>query len=311
MFVVAGEALMDVYAGAPTATGLHLDARAGGSPFNVAVGLARLGARVAFLGGISGDAFGHRLEQMLSAEGVDRSLLVRSAAPTTLSIVSVGAGGGPSYAFHGHDAADRLVTPRGLPGLPEEARWLHVGSYSTVVEPVGGTLRGLAGQERTRRLVSYDPNVRLTVEPDVLRWHAVVEEMVALAHLVKVSGEDLQLLYPTQAPRTVAARWLAAGAWLVVVTLGGEGSIAYTARATATAPARPVRLIDTVGAGDTFQAALLAWLGEHGVTDEHALGALDEGALKELLGFASAAASITCSRRGADLPRRAEVLRAI
>ncbi|OUM02823.1 carbohydrate kinase family protein [Variovorax sp. JS1663] len=307
MFVVCGEALMDVYVLEATATGLRMDARIGGSPFNVAVGLARLGRRAALLTGLSRDAAGERLVQALAAEGVDPRLVVRSDAPSTLSVVSVDAAGMPHYTFYGHGTADRAIHADNLPALPAEARVLQFGSYALVVEPTGSALRALAARERGRRLVAYDPNVRLNVEPDLARWRQTVEAMAALAHIVKVSDEDLERLYPGSAPGEVARGWLAAGAHLVVLTRGAQGSEAWTHRLHATEAAVPVTVVDAVGAGDTFQAALLTWLDERGALSTEGLAALDAAGLAALLRFASRAAAITCSRRGADMPRRAEL----
>ncbi|MDM0058059.1 carbohydrate kinase family protein [Variovorax fucosicus] len=309
MFVVCGEALMDVYMGESTPVGMLLDARIGGSPLNVAQGLARLERPVAFLCGLSTDALGERLFASLQAERVDTSLLLRSDAPSTLSVVSVDAGGVPRYAFHGNGAADRQLTPANLPALPPATRVLQFGSYALAVEPVGSTLRALAARERERCLIAYDPNVRLNVEPDLAHWREVVELMASLAHLVKVSDEDLGLLYPAETPEQVAARWLAGGTALVAITRGSKGSSAWTAAAQADAPAQPVQVIDTVGAGDTFQAALLTWLDEHDALTPAALAALDARQLEALLRFATQAAAITCSRRGANMPRRAELPR--
>jgi fructokinase len=307
MFVVCGEALMDVYPGAATPEGLRLDARIGGSPLNVAQGLARLGQPVAFLAGLSTDTFGERLLASLRSEDVDTSLVVRSDAPTTLSVVSVDAAGVPRYAFHGTGAADRQITPDNLPTLPPQTRALQFGSYAMVVEPVGGALRMLAASERSRRLVAYDLNVRLNVEPDVGRWRTVVAGMAGIAHLMKTSDEDLVLLYPEETPEQVAGRWLAQGASMVVVTRGGEGAVAWSAAGRADAGSPKVQVVDTVGAGDTFQAAMLCWLHEQQLLDADSLRTMAPARMAEMLGFAARAAAITCGRRGADLPRRAEL----
>lgn len=307
MFVVCGEALMDVYMGGSTPTGMTLDARIGGSPLNVAQGLARLARPSAFLTALSTDALGERLLASLKAEGVDTSLILRNDAPSTLSVVSVDASGVPRYAFHGNGAADRQITHDTLPALPPATRVLQFGSYALAVEPVGSALRALAARERDRRLIAYDPNVRLNVEPDLAHWRAVVEQMVSIAHLVKVSDEDLGLLYPAETPEQVAARWLAQGAALVAVTRGRHGASAWTRAAQADVPSPETKVIDTVGAGDTFQAALLTWLDEHGALTPEALSNLDAASLDTLLRFAARAAAITCSRRGADMPRRADL----
>jgi fructokinase len=307
MMLVLGESLIDVFAGESTATGLALDARVGGSPFNVAVGLARLAQPVGFVSCISNDRFGERLVQALRSEGVDLSLVQRHMSPTTLSVVSADTQGVPSYAFHGEHGADRMLDPRPLDHLPDAAKVLQLGSYPLVVEPVASTLKLLVDRERERRLVTYDPNVRLNVEPSVLRWRAAVEWMERRAHLLKISAEDAALLYPEQAPEQLAQHWIAQGVALVVMTHGGDGASAWTRHAQARVPAHPVDLVDTVGAGDSFQAALLAWLAEQDRLDPGALALLKTEDLRTALRLASRAAAITCSRRGADLPRRAEL----
>ncbi len=307
MFVVCGEALFDVFAQGETAGGMALDGRIGGSPFNVAVGLARLGQPVGFFGGVSTGFLGQRLLRALQEEGVDTSCTPRSAAPTTLSLVGLDAQGVPSYAFYGTGAADREVGPEALAAIPAQARVFQFGSYAMVVEPVAGTQKALVEREHGRSLVCYDPNVRLNVQPALQAWRDVLQWMLPRTHLLKVSDEDLQLLYPGVEPAQLAQQWLAAGVALVVVTLGAQGALGWTATAQARAEPVPVQIVDTVGAGDTFQAALLTWLAEHDALSSQALRALDAAQLGEALQFAARAAAITCTRRGADLPRRAEL----
>ena len=307
MFVVCGEALMDVFGNGDTPTGMALDARVGGSPFNVALGLARLGQPVSFLGGVSSGFVGERLVQAMRAEGVGVGSVMRLDAPATLSLVGLDAQGVPSYAFYGDGCADRLLPVAALARVPPAARAFHVGSYAMVVQPVAQTLRALVERERARSLVAYDPNVRLNVEPDVARWRDVLHWMLPRAALVKVSAEDLALLAPGATPADVAAHWIAQGVALVVVTHGAHGASAWTAARRVDAPAAPCTMVDTVGAGDTFQAALLAWLAEEQALSAAALRALDATQLERALRFAAGAAAITCSRRGADLPRRAEL----
>lgn len=307
MMLVFGEALMDVFALEDTTGGIALDARVGGSPFNVAIGLARLGQAVGFVGGVSSDRFGERLLQALRGEGVDLSLVQRTAGPTTLGVVTADAHGVPSYAFHGEQGADRVLDPGVLERLPDAVRALQFGSYAMVVEPVASALRLVVGREHARRVVAYDPNVRLAVEPSVLRWRAAVEWMAQRCHLLKISAEDAALLYPDTPLDALARGWLAQGVGLVVATRGSDGAQAWTAREQAQVPARRVRLEDTVGAGDSFQAALLAWCAEQERLQPQALGTLTSPELRDALAFAVNASAITCSRRGADLPRRAEL----
>jgi fructokinase len=307
MFVVCGEALMDVFATGDTAAGVALDARVGGSPFNAAVGLARLGQPVAFFSTLSRGFLGERLMRALAAEGVDTSAVQRSDAPTTLGLVGLDADGVPSYAFYGEGCADRQLTLDALDALPRPVLAFHVGSYATVVEPIGSTLRALVEREHGRSLIAYDPNIRLNVVRDLARWREMLEWMLPRTHLLKISEEDLQLLLPGTSPGDFATAAIDRGVALVVVTRGAEGASAWTQQSHASVPTVRVELIDTVGAGDTFQAALLTWLAEHDSLAVPALHALSSAELESALGFAARAAAVTCSRRGADMPRRGEL----
>ena len=230
MIVVCGEALMDVFATGDTPTGLTLDARIGGSPLNVAIGLARLAQPVAFLGGLSTGFLGDRLLAALQAEGVATDCVARIDAPTTLGLVGLDAKGVASYAFYGHGCADRLLPLSALDRVPARAKALQFGSYAMVVEPVAATQRALVERARGRLFVAYDPNVRLNVEPDVQRWRDTLAWMLPRTQLLKISDEDLGLLFPGRAPTALAAEWLAAGVALVVLTRGGEGATAWHRR---------------------------------------------------------------------------------
>jgi fructokinase len=307
MFIVCGEALFDVFATGNTPTGIGFDGRIGGSPFNVALGLARLGQPVGFCGGIGTGFAGERLMQALADEGIAAGAVARVDAPTTLSLIGLDARGVPSYAFYGHGGADRQLRAEHLAAIPPTARAFHFGSYAMVVQPVGTTQRALVEREYQRSVISYDPNIRTNVEPNLDIWRATLQWMLPRTHLLKVSDEDLALLYPGRPIEQFAADALAAGTPLVVVTRGAEGATGYTARCRVPMPPVAVNVADTVGAGDTFQAALLTWAAETGRLTPAALAALDEAALRDALGFAARAAAITCSRRGADLPRRSEL----
>lgn len=310
MFLVCGESLMDVFEEARRPSGLLLDARIGGSPLNVAIGLARLGQRVGFLGALSRGFLGVRLRQALADEGVDLRYVRTVDAPTTLSLVGLDASGSPSYAFYGQGCADRLLEADDLPALGDDVRALHFGSYSMVVEPVASAHRRLIERERHSRVIAYDPNLRLNVEPDLARWSDAVSWMADRVHILKASAEDLALLQPGVHARQVAQGWLNQGVSLVVVTSGGEGAQGFTRRHSATVEARPVQVVDSVGAGDTFQAAMLTWLAEQKLLAATALADLTAADLHAALEFAAAAAAVTCARRGADLPFRRELSRA-
>ena len=166
MFCVCGEALIDAFVETSGGSGsIGVAARPGGSPFNVAVGLARMGVATGFMGGISRDALGTVLAERLRSEGVDDRYVIRKDNPTTLSLVSVGHGGQPAYSFYGTNSADVSVSLSDLKRLSADAEGLHFGSYTMLVPPVADAFHRLAEQERDR-FISYDPNIRLNVVPD-------------------------------------------------------------------------------------------------------------------------------------------------
>lgn len=307
MFIVCGEALFDIFATGDTPTGIGFDGRIGGSPFNVALGLARLGQPVGFCGAIGTGFAGERLMRALADEGIDAAAVARIDAPTTLSLIGLDARGVPSYAFYGHGAADRLLRPEHLDAVPAAAKAFHFGSYAMVVQPVASTQRALVEREHQRSVISYDPNIRANVEPNLDLWRASLQWMLPRTHLLKVSDEDLALLYPGRSLDDFAQGALAAGTALVVITRGSQGAAGYTRTSSVRMPPVRVEVVDTVGAGDTFQAALLTWLAETGRLSRRAIADIGAAALADALGFAGRAAAITCGRRGADLPRRTDV----
>ncbi|HYZ33722.1 MAG TPA: carbohydrate kinase [Crenalkalicoccus sp.] len=314
MILVCGEALIDLFvAGTANGASLPATAAAGGSPFNLAVGLARLGAPSAYLGGLSRDGFGAFLAGRLAAEGVDTRLAKRSPKPTPLVVVSPDPAGHPSYTFHAHDCAERDLAVEDLPpALGPEVEAIALGSYVLGLEPIGGALLALAEREGPRRVVSLDPNLRPSLIGDLDAWRARFDRLVRTAAVVKLSEEDVQAAYGAGAdPAEWAGRWLAAGASLVVLTRGPAGATAFHASGRFRAPRLPVTVADTVGAGDAFHAALLARLHQRRLLRRKALAALDPAALQDALRYASVAAGLTCARRGADLPREAEVRAAL
>jgi fructokinase len=308
MFLVCGEALFDLFleseSGPAAAT---YAARAGGSPFNVAIGLARLGQHSGLLTGLSTDLLGERLAQVLASEGVSTAYAVATDRPTTISLVGLDTHGVPAYQFYKNGSADTGVVEADLPALGPEISGLHFGSYSLAAAPVADAFAALAAKQR-ERFISLDPNVRPTVEPDMDIWRERLAVLFPLADVVKISAEDLELLRPGCAPETLAADLHGQGARLVVLTDGGDAAMGWTSGGLhATAKPPKVTVVDTVGAGDTFQAALLARLLAAPGGPGAALEALDAEGLAAILGYAARAAAITCSRRGADLPRAAEL----
>lgn len=308
MYLVCGEALFDFFSeddASGLASKVNFKAIAGGSPFNVAVGLRRLGVEAALFAGLSTDYLGRRLQQVLQDEGVRPDYLVDFAAPTTLAMVAVGANGSPHYSFRGEGCADRQLKTEHLPELGPEVRGLHIGSFSLVVQPIADTLLALVRQESGKRLISLDPNVRLNPEPNIDLWRSRVATLVELADLIKVSDEDLSLLYPQQDPQRVIEGWLQHRCQLVFLTRGGEGATVFSkGHGSWSVPACSVKIADTVGAGDTFQAALITWLTEKQLDSVEGVQSLGREQIDGMLKFAVQAAALTCSKTGPDLPYR-------
>lgn len=311
MYLVCGEALFDFFSeddASGLASTVNFKAIAGGSPFNVAVGLRRLGVDAALFAGLSTDYLGRRLQQVLRNEGVPADYLVDFAAPTTLAMVAVGANGSPHYSFRGEGCADRQLKPEHLPQLGAEVRGLHIGSFSLVVQPIADTLLALVQRESGKRLISLDPNVRLNPEPNIDLWRTRVATLVVLADLIKVSDEDLSLLYPEQDPQRVIEGWLQHRCQLVFLTRGGEGATVFSRHhGSWSVPACSVKIADTVGAGDTFQAALITWLTEHHLDSVEGVQSLAREQIDGMLRFAVQAAALTCSKTGPDLPYRQQL----
>ncbi len=306
---VAGEALVDfVPAGSP---GLF-EAAPGGSPANVAVGLARLKVPVRLLARIADDLLGHRLRAHLAGNGVDLSRAVRAAEPTSLAIVAVGRDGGVEYDFRVQGTADWQWRDQELASaLDGGVVALHSGSLALTMPPGADALQRLLTRARQAVTVSYDPNCRplLMGAPEAVRGR--VERLVGLADVVKASADDLAWLLPGRPPEQVAEAWLAKGLALVAVTLGPGGVVVAARQAgVLRRPGRGVTVADTVGAGDAFMSALLAGLQRRdllGAGRRAALRAVSAATLEEIADEAVLAAAITCTRHGADPPTLADL----
>ncbi len=307
MILVCGEALIDLVP-LPQGDEPTYVARAGGSSFNVAMGLGRLGIPVGFLGRVSRDAFGQILRRRLLADGVDCRFVLEGDEPSTLAIVHLEAGSEPVYAFHGEGTADRMLRAEDLPAdFPAEVAALHLGSISMVREPGASAFEAVMRREHGRRVLSLDPNVRPGLVGERSAYVARLEGWVALTDVVKVSRADLAWLYPARAPDAVAAAWLARGPGLVVVTKGHDGALGLTTRDRVEVPGTPVVVSDTVGAGDAFTAGLLAWLHTAGRLERTRIREMPADELRDCLTFANRAAAITCTRAGAQPPTRSEM----
>jgi fructokinase len=306
---VAGEALVDfVPAGEPGV----FRAAPGGSPANVAVGLARQEVPTRLLARIADDLLGHRLRAHLDGNGVDLSHVVRAAEPTSLAIVAVGRDGVVEYDFRVEGTADWQWRDHELAGaLDGGVVALHAGSIALTMAPGADVLQRLLAQARQDMTVSYDPNCRplLMGSPGAVRGR--IDALVGLADVVKASADDLAWLLGDRPPEQVAEAWLAKGPSLVVITLGPGGLVAASRQAgVLRRPGRAVEVVDTVGAGDTCMAALLAGLHRRGLLGAGRradLQAVDAPTVSGLADEAVLAAAITCTRPGADPPTAAEL----
>ena len=308
MILVCGEALIDLFIGEPCPTGLSAEAVAGGSPFNVAIGIARLGRPSGFLSTLSEDAFGAFLESRLSEAGVSTDYLRRSAKHTTLSVIATSPAGEPRYSFYAENCADRALGPDELPDrLPPDVNAIAAGSYALGVEPIANAIEALLRREAGARVISLDPNVRPRVVGDLAAFRQRFERLLAYATIVKASAEDIELFYPGVGLVDAARLWLGKGPRLVIVTRGSDGPLAVLGSAVVERPAPRIAVVDTVGAGDTFHAGLLAWLDAEGLLSPERIGQLTATQVTTALDFAAAAAAIVCTRRGANPPTWNEV----
>jgi fructokinase len=304
VIVSCGEALID-FVPATTADGRAAYVPSpGGSPFNIAVAAGRLGVPAGFLGGVSSDLFGDQLVAALQASGVVTRYVLRLERPSTLAFVSLGTGE-PEYVFYDAEAAHRFWTP--VRELQDDVTMLHFGSIALLGLPAAERFEHLMQQNRGRRILCFDPNVRPGVVTDEASYRARLGRFFALADIIKISAADIAWLAPGRDPEELASEWVATGASLVVVTLGPDGALAASRLGSVRFPGVAVRVVDTVGAGDSFMGALLAGLAKLGVASQADVRELDSRTQEIAIGFAIRASALTCSRRGADPPWEREI----
>ncbi|GAC1476478.1 MAG: carbohydrate kinase [Candidatus Dormibacteraceae bacterium] len=299
--LVCGEALIDVLENGNGTQRLA----AGGGPFNTARALARLGVPTAFLGHLSTDSHGRELAALLRSDGVNLDLTTSGTEPTTMAIARVSRDGAAGYEFVAEGTSAPNLAMAMVPDeLPSEIEAIHVGTLGLALEPAASTLAALIQRETGRRLIMVDPNVRLAAASDPF-YRDRLQSVLGHASIVKASVEDLAWVFPGDPPETAARRMLEMGVRLVVVTLGVDGAFGATGDETVTVAAPAVEVVDTVGAGDTFGAALLANLYDLGLVRPDLR--LDIEQVASALRFACRAAAIACRRSGADPPYRSEL----
>lgn len=293
MILCCGEALIDMLP-RETGEGTAFLPATGGAVFNTAIALGRLGAPAGYVGGLSRDLFGAMLASDLDASGVDYALCPRSDRPTTLAFVTL-INGQAQYAFYDEMTAGRMLEASDLPVLPSSVKSLFFGGISLVSEPAADAYAALCAAAGAR-LVMIDPNIRPGFVTDEPRYRARLGAMIARADIVKVSDEDLDWLTGAQDPRALLGD---TGPALVLMTKGAAGATGYFADGEISVAAQKADVVDTVGAGDTFNAGILAGLSQAGVLRRDALS---PDALRPAMELAVRAAAVTVSRAGANPP---------
>jgi fructokinase len=300
--LVVGEALVDIVVRADGGRDEH----PGGSPANVSLGVARLGRDVSLLTRIGDDDRGVAVRRLLEGSGVGLVDGTVVQGPTSTATARLDGHGAARYDFDldwrlPHEVVDRVLT---------RARALHTGSIAAILPPGRDAVLQLVRDARAGMTVTYDPNARPALMGDPVRARARVETLVALSDVVKVSDEDLSWLAPGEDPLDVVAAWHESGPGVVVLTRGEHGAAAVCAAGSLAVAAPKIQVVDTVGAGDAFMAALLDFLagaGLLGADRRPALRAIGIGVVEELLRHAVRVAAVTCTRPGADPPTRTEL----
>ncbi len=280
---------------------------AGGAVFNTAIALGRLGAPASFFTGLSTDLFGEILSKTLSESQVDFSPSSMSSRPTTMAFVKL-VNGNAKYTFYDEGTAGRMLAVEDLPDVALNVAAMHFSCISLIFEPCGSSYEALMQREHKTRVMSLDPNIRADFITDTQAHRARIQRMIAMADVVKVSDEDLEWIAGSTNHDATIAGWLKSGVKIVTVTRGAEGVDAFTARGKISVPARRVSVVDTIGAGDTFNAGFLDGLRLKNILTKEGVATLSESDLVFALNRGAVAASVTVSRAGANPPWLNEML---
>jgi fructokinase len=313
VITIAGEALFDVFprSGGSGDGHVHMDAVTGGSPFNVACGLGRLGFAPYFFGGLAEGQLGDRQASILEAAGVRGEAVVRKPNLAPLMMIALSPDGQPTYSYYGQSTADVDITLDDLAVLPQLPDLLHLGSYSLVMPPIADTLAALVERLPQTSLLTLDPNVRAMVEPRRDVWTARLEPLYRRADIIKLSDEDVAFLAPGRDPADYAQSLSKLSNAPVFLTRGHEGVTVFCRSQSASVIAPAVTVVDTVGAGDSFQTTLIAWASRPATTKalRERKVSLDE--LAQIAEAAVAVAARICAQQGPVIPAGADLEAAI
>ncbi len=280
----------------------------GGSPYNTAIAIARLGVETAFLGKISYDFFGDLLVENLKSNNVNTKFITRTDKNTTLAFVDKTEDGSARYAFYSEGSADRNLEVKDIPErFSDDVHCIEFGSISLLLEPGSSTIRGLVSREYDKRVISFDPNIRPGLIENKRNYLEMFNALVKHSHILKASDEDIKWLYPEIELEKAVSNLLELGVSVVVITMAAKGAFAVCSEGMVKVSAIDVPVVDTVGAGDTFHAAFLSYLYREGFLNVDLVKHLKKGTVKKALEFAIKAASITCSRAGANPPSMVEM----
>jgi len=306
MILCCGEALIDMLPRETTLGEKGFAPYAGGAVFNTAIALGRLGQPTGFFTGISDDMMGDVLRETLAKSNVDYSLAAVSSRSTTIAFVKL-VNGQATYAFYDEGTAGRMITEADLPALGDDCEAMHFGAISLIPEPCGGTYEALMTREFKKRVISFDPNIRPGFIKDKAKHMDRVRRMAAMSDIIKFSDEDLDWFGMEGDHDTLAAHWLNEGAKLVVLTRGADGATGYTKNFKVSVPSERVTVVDTVGAGDTFDAGILASFKMQDLLTKQKIAALTEDQVSKALALGAKAAAVTVSRAGANPPFAHEI----
>ncbi|WP_395447653.1 carbohydrate kinase [Aminobacter sp. UC22_36] len=306
MILCCGEALIDMLPRLSPAGEPAFAPYAGGAIFNSAIALGRLGVPTEFFSGLSSDLFGQQIREVLAASNVGSLYADLSSRPTTLAFVRLD-NGHATYTFYDENTAGRMLTEADLPVLGNDIDAMLFGAISLIPEPCGSAYEALMKREHENRVTMLDPNIRPGFIQDRQAHLERMHRMIGMADIVKLSDEDLAWFGETGDHADIAASWLDKGPKLVIVTKGSKGATAYSSRHTVSVTPEKVTVVDTVGAGDTFNAGLLASLHDQHVLTKSAISELSESAIETALSLGARAAAVTVSRAGANPPWRREL----
>ncbi|MCA0048046.1 carbohydrate kinase [Mesorhizobium sp. B283B1A] len=306
MILCCGEALIDMLPRTTTQGEPAFAPYVGGAVFNSAIALGRLGAPAGFFSGLSSDLFGGQFRDALGASKVSSTYAHTSPRPTTLAFVRLD-NGQATYTFYDENTAGRMLTIDDLPILGSEIEAMLFGAISLISEPAGSAYEAFMKREHESRVMMLDPNIRPNFIPDKAKHLRRIRAMMAMADIVKLSDEDLNWFGEAGSHEDVVRNWLDRGPKLIVVTHGSEGAVGYTKDHAVTVVPEKVEVVDTVGAGDTFNAGILASLHEQGLLTKAAIAGLSQDAIRKALALGAKAAAVTVSRAGANPPWRHEI----